>query len=158
MLLVACAVIFELCLAAVLWRISRQRPGIASEISAVFIAFAAACSIGLAVQGCFLYAVDVLQASELAQTLFWLTAGIFAFAVAFALRASPTSASLPCLTVAVLFLIYGIVTRNEMAVVVGSVLAVTAIIVCSFARRVRARSAQFELNFKRSSACAVTER
>src|SRR5689334_8459722 len=101
MLLVACAVIFELCLAAVLWRTARQRPSIATEISAVFIAFAAACSVGLATQGFFLSALGVLEASQLAATLFWLTSGAFAFAVALALRPSPFSASAPCMILAV---------------------------------------------------------
>jgi hypothetical protein len=76
MLLVASAVIFELCLAAVLWRVSSQRPSIASEIASIFIGFAAACSIGLAAQGFFLFAAGILEASELVLTIFWLTSGI----------------------------------------------------------------------------------
>jgi hypothetical protein len=158
MLLVACAVIFELCLAAMLWRISRQRPSIAAEISAVFIALAGACAIGLATQGFFLCAVGVLEASQLAATLFWLTSGVFAFAVALALRPSPISASAPCMILALLFFSYGILGRHKMAVVVGSVLILLAIIVWSFARRIAARSAQFDSSFKQSPPRAVTER
>jgi len=119
----------------VLWRVSSQRPSIASEIASVFIGFAAACSIGLAAQGFFLLAVNVLQVSELALTMFWLTAGALAFAVALALKPSPVSASLPCVIVAALALIYSILRHDEMAAVVGAVLIGSAIAVWSCARR-----------------------
>jgi hypothetical protein len=142
MLLVACAVVFELCLAAVLWRISRQRPSIATEISSIFIGFAGACSVGLATQGFFLFAVDALQVSQLAPTVFWLTSGAFAFAVALALKPSPASVSIPCMTLAALFLIYGILQHHAMAVIVGFVLTLSAIIVWSCARRIAPQSAQ----------------
>jgi hypothetical protein len=135
MLLVACAVVFELCLAAVLWRISSRRPTIATQIASVFIGFAAACSIGLAAQGFFLLAVNLLQVSELAPTVFWLTAGVLAFAVALALKPSPASASIPCVIVAAVALIYSILGQDEMAAVVGAVLIVSAIAVWSCARR-----------------------
>jgi hypothetical protein len=139
MLLVACAVVFELCLAVVLWRVSSQRPSLASEIASVFIGFAAACSIGLAAQGFFLLAVNVLQISELAPTVFWLTAGVLAFAVALALKPSRVSASMPCMIVAAVALIYSILRQDEMTAVVGAVLIVSAIAVWSCARRVARR-------------------
>jgi hypothetical protein len=142
MLLVACAVVFELCLAAVLWRISRQRPTVATEVSAVFIGFAGACSVGLATQGFFLFGVNILEASELAPTVFWLTSGALAFAVALALRPSPASVSLPCVVLATLAFSYSILQHDEMAAVVGSVLALSAIGVWGCARRVAARFAQ----------------
>ena len=142
MLLVACAVVFELCLAAALWRVSRQRPTLATEASSVFIGFAGACSVGLATQGFFLFAVNVLQASELAPTVFWLTSGAFAFAVALALKPSPLSVSLPGMALAVLSLGFSILRHDAMAAVVGSVLALSAIAVWACARRAAAQSTQ----------------
>jgi hypothetical protein len=59
---------------------------------------------------------------------------------------------------ALLFFSYGILGRHKMAVVVGSVLILLAIIVWSFARRIAARSAQFDSSFKQSPPRAVTER
>ena len=142
MLLVACAVIFELCLAVVLWRLSSQQPSVTSEIASVFIAFAATCCLGLATQGFFLLAVDILQASELAPTLFWLTSGFLAFAVALALKPSPASVSIPGLVVAALALIFSIVREDQMAAVVASVLILSAIAAWSCARRMAPRHAQ----------------
>jgi hypothetical protein len=142
MLLVACAIVFELCLAAVLWRAARQRPSIATEISAVFIGFAGACCLGLATQGFFLFAVNVLQASELAPTIFWLASGAFAFAVALALKPSAASVSIPSAAIAALFLTYGILQQHGMAIAVGSVLTVSTLAVRSSARRVMLRRAQ----------------
>jgi hypothetical protein len=141
MLLVACAVVFELCLAAALWRVSSQRPSLASEISSVFIAFAATCCLGLATQGFFLLAVDILQASELAATFFWLTSGVLAFAVALALKPSPASVSIPCLVVAALELAFSFVRQDKMTAAVGTVLILSAIVVWSCARRVAPRHA-----------------
>ena len=158
MLLVACAVVFELCLAAALWRASSQRPGLASEISSVFIAFAAACCLGLAAQGFFLLAVNVLQASELAATFFWLTSGMLAFAVALALKPSPASVSIPCLVVAGLAFTFSIVRQDRMTAVVGTVLILSALAVRSCARRVAPRPVQSLANFRRSSARRLTER
>src|SRR5437868_3061588 len=129
MLLVACAVVFELCLAIVLWRASRQRPSIVTEIASIFISLAAACSLGLAAQGFFLLAVKILHVSELAATVFWLISGVLAFAVALALKPSPASASIPCLVVAALSFIYSIFRQDEMAAVIGSVLLLSAIVV-----------------------------
>ncbi len=158
MLLVACAVVFELCLAAALWRASSQRPGIASEIASIFIAFAATCCFGLATQGFFLLAVNILQASELAATLFWLTSGVLAFAVALALKPSPASVSIPCMAVAALALLFSIVRQDEMTAVVGSVLILAAIAVWFSARRVAPRRAQWLANFRRTSGRRLTER
>lgn len=142
MLLVACAVIFELCLAVVLWRASSQRPSVTSEIASVFIAFAATCCLGLATQGFFLLAVDILQASELAPTLFWLTSGFLAFAVALALKPSPVSVSIPCLVVAALALVFSVARQDQMTAVVGSALILSALTVWSCARRMTPRHAQ----------------
>src|SRR3954469_20797928 len=100
MLLVAYAVLFELCLAVVFWRLSSQRPGLASKIASSFICFAGACCLGLATQGFFLLAVGILQVSDLARTVFWLSSGVLAFAVALAMKPAPLSASIPCLLVA----------------------------------------------------------
>src|SRR2546423_12532676 len=136
MLLVACAVVFELCLATMLWRISSQRPSIVTEIASIFISFAAACSLGLAAQGFFLLAVNILHPSELAATIFWLISGLLAFGVALALKPSPASAAIPCLVVAALSFIYSILRRDEMAAVVGSVLILSAIVVWSCVRSI----------------------
>ena len=140
MLLVACAVVFELCLAAVLWRVASERPSVATEIASVFIGFAAACSLALSVQGFFLLGVNVLHVSELAPTVFWLTSGVLAFAVALALKPSPASATIPCIVVAALSFLYGSVRQDAMAAVVGAVLAVSAMVIWSSARRIVRRS------------------
>jgi hypothetical protein len=147
MLLVACAVVFELCLAAALWRVSSQRPSLASDIASIFIAFAAACCLGLATQGFFLLAVDVLQASELAATFFWLTSGVLAFAVALALKPSAASVSMPCVVVAALALTFSIMRQDRMTAVVGALLILSAIAVWACARRVAPRHAQMVSKF-----------
>jgi hypothetical protein len=134
MLLVACAVVFELCLAAWLWRVSTRRPSVVTEIASVFIGLAATFSLGLAAQGFFLLAVDVLQVSELAPTVFWLTSGALAFAVALSLNPSPASTSIPCILIGALSLIYSVVRHDEMAAVVGAVLILTRIALWSIRR------------------------
>jgi hypothetical protein len=136
MLLAACALIFELSLAVVLWRLARQRPSIATKIASVFIGFAAAASLALAAQGLFLLGVNVLQASELAPTIFWLTSGVLAFVVVLALRPSPALATMPCIIIAALSFIYGGVQQEAMGAVVGAMLTVSAMVIWSSARRV----------------------
>ncbi len=126
MLLVACAVVFELCLAAVLWRLARERPSIASQIATVFIGFAGAFSLGLATQGFLLFAVGIIRLSELAPTMFWLTSGGLAFAVALALRPSPGCAALPSLIVAALAFGFGIVRQETLGAVIGAALVCSA--------------------------------
>src|SRR4051812_27066362 len=119
MLLVACAVIFELCLAVVLWRASSQRPSVATKVTSCFIGFAAACSFGLATQGFFLFAVDILQVAELPFTIFWLTAGLFGSAVVIALGPPPAVALAPFLLLALLSFSMSLVYRDAVTALVG---------------------------------------
>jgi hypothetical protein len=136
MLLAACAVIFELCLAVVFWRLGRQRPSIAAKIAAVFIGLAGASSLGLATQGFFLFASGVLQVSELAATVFWLASGMFAIAVMLALRPSPAVATMPCIVIAALSFIYASIQRDTMTALVGAVLTACALVLWWSARRI----------------------
>jgi len=140
MVLIACALLFELCLAAVLWRVSSQRPTIATSIASFFICLAAACCIGLATQGLFLLAADVLQVSELPPTIFWLVSGLFAFAVALATKPSPVFVALPCLIVALCSFTFSFLRDDAMMAVVGLVLSSTALPVWYHAGRVRRRA------------------
>jgi hypothetical protein len=136
MLLAACAVIFELCLAVVFWRLARQRPSIATKIAAVFIGLAGTASLGLATQGLFLFASAVLQLSELAATVFWLTSGVLAFAVMLALRPSPALATMPCIIIAAVSFTYASVQHDVMSVVVGAVLTLSALLIWLTARQI----------------------
>jgi hypothetical protein len=136
MLLVACAVIFELCLAAVCWRLARERPSISTKIAAVFIGLAGTASLGLATQGLFLFASGVLQASELAATMFWLTSGVLAFAVMLALRPSPAVATMPCTIIAAVAFTYASVEHDLMSAVVGAVLTLSALVIWSTVQKI----------------------
>jgi hypothetical protein len=142
MLLAACAIVFELCLAVVLWRLSKQRPSIASNFASFFIGLAAACCLGLATQGFFLLADSVLELSELGPTLFWLTSGLLAVAVALALKPSPMLAAIPFLLIAWPALTLSILYREPIIGFVAAVTFFTAILAggCAHARFVRAHA------------------
>jgi hypothetical protein len=158
MLLAACAVIFELCLVAVLWRLARERPSVATQIASVFIGFAGAASLGLATQGFFLFASDVLQLSELAPTVFWLTAGVLAFGVMLALRPSPALATMPCIIIAALSFIYASVQHDVMGAVVGAVLTVSALLIWTSAGRIVRRPCAKNVGRRSQRANGAAER
>ena len=134
MLLVACAVVFELCLAVLLWRVSSRRPSVATEIASFFIALAATCSTWPRRARFFSARSRRSASSELAPTVFWPTSGVLAFAVALSLNPSPASASIPCILIGALSLIYGVVQHDEMAAIVGAVLMLTGIALWSIRR------------------------
>jgi hypothetical protein len=134
----ACVLLIEIAVVLALLRMGRRHLDKGATATAFFIGVTAACSMGLAVQGSFLWLAQISTTPELVFVAFWLMVGLIGFAIGTLIESARAAIAFPCAVIALIALGCGILLWDEMAATVAAVLTIIAIATWSIAGRLPA--------------------